>query len=238
MNTISVTSVWMPGNWRLRLLMHILPEELKLQTGYQFDAAFDWQAELKTFVLQAQRREFGPSTGSLVKAAEERDIPWLRLNNASLVQFGHGKYQQRIQATITSQTKHIAVEISCDKEDTHNMLNDLGLPVPQQRMVYSKRRGGAGGKAAGLSGRGQAAGRQPRARRVDQPDRGRADRDGIRRGARAQRTAGRFWSRVSSVGFDHRMLVVDGHLVAVAKRVPGHVVGDGKSTDCRADRRW
>jgi cyanophycin synthetase len=31
-------------------------------------------------------------------------------------------------------------------------------------------------------------------------------------------------------GFDHRMLVVGGHLVAVAKRVPGHVVGDGTRT--------
>ena len=29
-------------------------------------------------------------------------------------------------------------------------------------------------------------------------------------------------------GYDHRMLVVNGELVAVAKRVPGHVVGDGK----------
>ena len=31
-------------------------------------------------------------------------------------------------------------------------------------------------------------------------------------------------------GFDHRMLVVNNELVAVAKRVPGHVVGDGIST--------
>ena len=31
-------------------------------------------------------------------------------------------------------------------------------------------------------------------------------------------------------GYDHRMLVVNNELVAVAKRVPGHVVGDGNST--------
>ena len=31
-------------------------------------------------------------------------------------------------------------------------------------------------------------------------------------------------------GFDHRMLVIDGELVVAAKRVPGHVVGDGQST--------
>jgi cyanophycin synthetase len=28
---------------------------------------------------------------------------------------------------------------------------------------------------------------------------------------------------------DHRMLVVNGELVAVAKRVPGHAVGDGNT---------
>ena len=69
-------------------------------------------------------------THSLVNAAEEREIPYMRLNKYSLVQFGHGAYQQRIQATITSETRHIAVEIACDKEDTHKLLNDLGLPVP------------------------------------------------------------------------------------------------------------
>ena len=31
-------------------------------------------------------------------------------------------------------------------------------------------------------------------------------------------------------GYDHRILIVDGKLVAAAKRVPGHVVGDGKNT--------
>ena len=31
-------------------------------------------------------------------------------------------------------------------------------------------------------------------------------------------------------GFDHRMLVVNGQMVAVSKRVPGHVVGDGEHT--------
>ena len=50
----------------------------------------------------------------LVKAAEERDIPWLRLNRYSLVQFGHGRYQQRIQATTTTRTSNIAVELAGD----------------------------------------------------------------------------------------------------------------------------
>ncbi len=55
-------------------------------------------------------------------AAEERDIPWIRLNERSLVQLGHGKYQQRIQATVTSETRHIAVEIASDKRLTNQIL--------------------------------------------------------------------------------------------------------------------
>ena len=119
------------------LLISLMPISVQAQLKTDIEDNFDFQQELADFIRFAQRKEFGPSTQSLVDAAEARDIPWLRLNEYSLVQFGHGKYQQRIQATITSETKHIAVEISCDKEDTHNLLNDLGLPVPQQRMVYS-----------------------------------------------------------------------------------------------------
>ncbi len=217
------------GRLAIKLLMHLLPAPLKTQVEYEFDAEFDFPAELKNFVLSAQRKEFGPSTGSLVKAAEERDIPWIRLNNASLVQFGHGKYQQRIQATITSQTKHIAVEISCDKEDTHNMLNDLGLPVPQQRVVYSPGEAVRAAKRIGLPvvvkpldgnhGRGVSI----NLTQDDQIETAFAE-------ARAQSKSRAILVESFVTGMDHRMLVVNGELVAVAKRVPGHVIGDGKST--------
>ncbi len=118
-----------------QLLFNLMPAEVREQLEDEIDADFDFSEELERFVRFAQRKELGPSTASLVRAAEERDIPWLRLNQYSLVQFGHGKYQQRIQATITSKTPHIAVEISCDKEDTHQLLKDLGLPVPRQIVV-------------------------------------------------------------------------------------------------------
>src|SRR5690606_38233902 len=116
----------------------LLPDDLKARLDGQPEDGFDWEAERDAFIRFAQRREFGPSTQSLVDAAARRDIPWLRLNKYSLVQFGHGKYQKRIQATITSETKHIAVEIASDKEDTRNLLEDLGLPVPRQRLVYAE----------------------------------------------------------------------------------------------------
>src|SRR5690606_30069723 len=90
------------------------------------------------FIRYAQRRALGPSTMSLVKAAEERGIPWLRLNEQSLVQLGHGRFQQRIQATVTGRTPHIAVELAGDKEETNKILASLGLPVPRQVLVTSQ----------------------------------------------------------------------------------------------------
>ncbi|UWR01955.1 cyanophycin synthetase [Ruegeria conchae] len=217
------------GKLAMRMLMHLLPQSLKDQVDYDFDPEFNWDEELRSFVLRAQRKEFGPSTGSLVKAAQERDIPWIRLNSGSLVQFGHGKYQKRIQATITSETKHISVEISCDKEDTHNLLNDLGLPVPQQRMVYSAREAV---RAAGRIG-------HPVVVKPLDANHGRgvsinlnSDEEVEAGFAEAKEHSRSRAILVESfiTGFDHRMLVVNNKLVAVAKRVPGHVVGDGKHT--------
>src|SRR5438067_171315 len=65
----------------------------------------------------------------------DRRIAWIRLNEQSLIQFGHGRFQQRIQATVTSRTSHIAVELASDKEETNRILAHLGLPVPRQRLV-------------------------------------------------------------------------------------------------------
>jgi len=126
------------GHLALRLLMHLLPESLQQQIDYPISAEFDFESELEDFVRRTQRREFGPSTQSLVDAAVERDIPWLRLNDYSLVQFGHGKYQKRIQATVTSDTGTIATSLASDKEGTHSVLRDMGLPVPKQTMFSNE----------------------------------------------------------------------------------------------------
>jgi len=217
------------GQLALRLLMQILPNHLKKKVDYNFDNDFNWQNEIKEFILSAQKQEFGPSTGSLVKAAEERDIPWLRLNKYSLVQFGQGKHQQRIQATITSKTPQIAVAISGDKEDTHNLLHKLGLPVPLQHMVYSKQ---AAVRAAHKIG-------FPVVLKPLNANHGRGvsinltEDDQIITAfgeAKNQGTGSAILVESFITGFDHRMLVVNNELVAVAKRVPGNVVGDGKLT--------
>jgi cyanophycin synthetase len=217
------------GQLGLKLLTHLMPKVVQSALRSEIEDDFNFSEELHDFIRMAQRKEFGPSTGSLVSAAEERDIPWLRLNNYSLVQFGHGKYQKRIQATITSETKHIAVEISCDKEDTHNLLNDLGLPVPQQIMIYGERQAVRAAEKIGYPvvikplnanhGRGVSINLQ-----TDEQVK-------IAFAEALQFGTGKAVLVESYLtGFDHRMLVVNDELVAVAKRVPGNVVGDGKST--------
>ena len=74
---------------------------------------------------------FGPSTGSLVEEAVVRDIPFIRLNDQSLVQLGYGVYQKRIQATTTANTNMIAVDIAANKHATKKLLGDMGVPVPK-----------------------------------------------------------------------------------------------------------
>jgi cyanophycin synthetase len=78
------------GRLGLKLLTHLMPKEIQDAIDADIEDDFDFGEELYSFVRRAQRKEFGPSTGSLVSAAEDRDIPWLRLNEYSLVQFGHG----------------------------------------------------------------------------------------------------------------------------------------------------
>ncbi|HWS40993.1 MAG TPA: cyanophycin synthetase, partial [Arenimonas sp.] len=118
------------GELALKLLSSLLPDELSSERTVP--SAWTWPEARDEFIRFAQKRALGPSTASLVRAAEERNIPWVRLNEQSLIQLGHGKYQQRIQATITGKTPYISVELASDKEETNKILGTLGLPIPKQ----------------------------------------------------------------------------------------------------------
>lgn len=214
------------GNLAMTLLHHLLPEDLRPKDA-ELDAKFNFKSELDELISFAQRKQLGPSTGSLVRAAEERDIPWLRLNDYSLVQFGHGKYQKRIQATVTSETRHIAVEIASDKEETNKILGDLGLPVPKQRLARGPEDAVRAAERLGY----------PVVVKPLDANHGRGvsidlkDSESVRSAfERAREHARTVIVETYLSGFDHRMLVVNGELIAVSKRVPGHVVGDGKKT--------
>jgi cyanophycin synthetase len=214
------------GRLARTLLLSLLPEEA-LGSVEGFDADFNWESERDSFIRFVQRNAFGPSTASLVKAAEDRDIPWLRLNEYSMVQFGHGRWQERIQATVTSKTPHIAVEIASDKEETNRILADLGLPVPEQHLVYGKEKAVRAAERIGYPvvvkpfnanhGRGVSLDLQDAEHVEVAFEKAREHSRGV-------------IVEAFATGFDHRILVVDGEVIAVSKRVPGHVVGDGTST--------
>lgn len=216
------------GKLAINLLRYLLPDNL-VDPGER-DDEFEFDAERDDFIRTAQRRALGPSTASLVKAGRERDIPWLRLNEYSLIQLGHGRYQKRIQATITSETHYISVELASDKEATNKILADLGLPVPQQRLVYNQKDAARAAERIGYPvvvkplnanhGRGISVGMEDAetvAAAFDLAQENNRDSRGVIIESFVQ-------------GLDHRMLVVNGALVAVSKRVPGHIVGDGKQT--------
>ena len=213
------------GELAIRLIESLLPEDLRARGAPGDD--WDWEQARDEFIRYAQKRALGPSTASLVRAAEERSIPWFRLNQQSLVQFGHGRYQQRIQATVTGRTPHIAVELASDKEETNKILASLGLPVPRQVLVSSQtdalkavqRLGGAvvvkpyngnHGRGITINIRGE---------------------DEVREAFQAAQAHSRsVIVETFQEGDDHRLLVVNGELVAATRRTPGHVVGDGRRT--------
>ena len=210
------------ANVAVDLLHSLLPEELRPPN--RAETPFDLATQRDQFIRYAQRRALGPSTASIVHAAVERSIPWLRLNDQSLIQLGYGCNQQRIQATITGRTPHIAVELASDKEETNRILARLGLPVPKQRLVQTADRAVAAAERIGYPV-------------VTKPYNGNHGRgvsialgtaEEVRTGfLRAQEIAHSVIVESYITGHDHRMLVVNGELVAVSKREPGKVVGDG-----------
>jgi len=211
------------GRLAMRLIRHLLPPGL----ADHDPAPFDFRTELEKLVRLAQRRSLGPTTAALVRAAEERGIPWLRLNDRSLVQLGYGKYQRRVQASITSETRQIASEIASDKRLTHRILEDLGLPVPRQMLVDDVEEAVAECERIGFPvvvkpldgnhGKGVVVD-------LKTPEQVRAAFE------KAQDYSSRVLVEACQSGNDYRILVVNGRVVAVAQRVPGHVVGDGEHT--------
>src|SRR6188472_3651749 len=213
------------GELALRLLCSLLPASLR--PAGSVPEGWNWPEARDDFIRFAQRRALGPSTASLVRAAEARNIPWLRLNDQSLVQLGHGKYQQRIQATVSGRTPHIAVELASDKEETNKILASLGLPVPRQELVQNEGQAVRAAKRIGFPV-------------VTKPYNGNHGRGiSIRLTTDAEVAHGfnvaKEHSRSVIVetfleGDDHRLLVVNGELVAATRRTPGHVTGDGEHT--------
>jgi len=166
----------------------------------------------------------GPSTGAIVQAAAARGIPYRRLTAGSLVQFGWGSKQRRIQAAETDQSRAIAEAIAQDKLLTKRLLAAAGVPVPGGRPVSDADDAWAaaqeiGGAVVvkprdGRQGKGVAANIQTR--------------DQIQMAyAAAREISSDIMVERHVAGHDFRLLVVHDKVVAAARRDPPQVVGDG-----------
>lgn len=195
-----------------------IAEALIAGTNYDVEADIQKMREIR------ERVRLGPSTGSIVEEAVARDIPWIRLGTNSLVQLGYGVNQMRFQATITCKTSNIAVDIACDKEETKRMLEMASIPVASGSIcvdeedlehtikkigypIVIKPLDGNHGKGASIN--------------VVTWE------DAVEGLAHAKKYSRRVIVEKFITGFDFRVLVIDNKMVAAAKRVPAHVVGDG-----------
>jgi cyanophycin synthetase len=186
---------------------------------------FDLDSELGKLRKLDQNQRLGPSTGSIVQAAVRRGIPVRRLNEGSLVQFGHGAQQRRIWASETDRTGAIAEAIAQDKELTKSLLGAVGVPVPEGRTPASAEEAWQAALEIGLpvvvkpsdgnQGRGVSVGLDTE--EAIKTAFGVAQREG--RAVLVERHLS---------GSDYRLLVVGERLVAAARREVPKVVGDGQ----------
>ncbi len=178
--------------------------------------------EAKTMI---SRNALGPSTLSLIRAAQSRGIPWFRLNDDSLIQLGHGKHRKLIEATTTGMTSDISVRIVQDKDFTKKILQDSSLPVPRGYVVRSEDEALLSFTELGTTV-------------AMKPHNGHHG-NGVSLNISTQQEVRNAYHLASHYsrdvvieeffqGQDYRVLVVGEKVVAAAQRIPAHVIGDGR----------
>lgn len=169
----------------------------------------------------------GPSTASIVEAADDRRIPAIRLNDGNLVQLGHGARQRRIWTAESDRTSAIAEGVSRDKDLTKRLLADCGIPVPEGRVVARVEDVWEAAQEIGL----------PVVVKPGDANHGRGVFIDLSSREQIEEAFPIALEEGSSViverfvpGDEHRLLVVGGKLVAAARGEPAWVVGDDRST--------
>lgn len=191
------------------------------------DTPFDLAAALKQLRDTDEDVRLGPSTGSIVQAAIARNIPFRRLTEGSMVMFGWGSRQRRIQAAEIDATGAIAESIAQDKELTKKLLDAAGVPVPQGRAVSDPTDAWAAALEIGLpvvikpKDGNQGKGVTVNVTTREQLDAGYKAASEFRDDILVERYL---------PGHDYRLLVIGDKLVAAARREPPQVTGDGQHT--------
>lgn len=212
---------------------HILAEECLRQAATILNAARAGNTPDLThlhdrLVDLADEVCLGPSTMLIVRAAEARGIPWRRIGELSLVQFGHGSRQRRIWTAETDRTSAIAEGISRNKQLTKKFLDAAGVPVPHGRVVASAAEAWEAAQSVGL----------PVVVKPLDGNHGRGvflnltSREEIEAAFPVAAAEVRSGSAVLVEqfvpGIEHRLLVVGSRMVACARGEHLHVMGDGR----------
>ena len=201
---------------------------LAMTLAAMMDEAYDAPAALERLREMADDYRMGPSTRAIVDAARRRGIPVRRLTpTGSLVQLGYGVHQKRILASQTSDTSALAVEICQEKPLTNRVLRNVGISVPEGQTVRSADEAWEVAQDLGL----------PVILKPEAGNQGKGVMVNLRSEAEvraAYEVASQYQGDVlverHIEGADYRLLVVNGKMVAAARREPAQVIGDGEHT--------
>ncbi len=189
--------------------------------------AVDLEQEIKAIKEISAKNDLGPSTTAIVQECKERGIPVLRLGENSLLQLGYGKYQKRVEATITHKTSSIGVDIACNKSLTKTLLDEMGISVPKGELASSEDEAVRIAQALGT----------PVVIKPANGNQGKGVALELSSEAeiRAAFNVAHGYSEQVIVekhiqGKHYRLTVVDQKVVAVAERIPAQVIGDGIKT--------
>ncbi len=190
------------------------------------NGSFDADAAIARLRELDEDERLGPSTGAIVEAAVARGIPYRRLTRGSLVQFGWGSKQRRIQAAEIDSTSAVAESIGQDKDLTKRLLHAAGVPVPLGKPVESVDEAWEVALKVGL----------PVVVKPQDGNQGKGvtvnitDRAQLEEAYKNAADYGTVMVERFLPGHDFRLLVVGDQLVAAARREPPQVLGDGQHT--------
>lgn len=192
------------------------------------DRPFDVAAAIEELTDMVDSLCLGPSTASIVDAADDRDIPAIRLlEDGNLVQIGYGAAMRRIWTAETDRTSAIAEGISRDKDLTKSLLSSCGVPVPEGREVDSPEDAWDAAQDIGLPVVVKPVdGNHGRGVFIDLKSREEVEKA---YSVAVDEGSGVLVER-SIPGTEHRLLVIGGKLVAANRGDMIKVTGDGRST--------
>ncbi len=191
------------------------------------DEPFDVPAAVAKVRTEVDDCYLGPSTACIVTAATDRGIPHIRLNDGNLVQLGYGASQRRIWTAESEFTSAIAEGIASDKDLTKSLLKSCGVPIPEGQVVHSPEEAWEAAQDIGL----------PVVVKPSDGNHGRGVTLDLRKKEDIEAAFHVAYPEGSDVmverfilGDEHRLLVVNGKVVAAARGEVVGITGNGRST--------